>query len=83
MFQLPPSYEIEPAELALVKCTKCARITSQEFIKIAPVYKPPVFVEEDYKVTVLPDTPPSPLELLKLTKRLSLCTACGTMRLTN
>jgi len=55
-------------EVANVKCSVCKLSTTQEFIKIVPL---------DMNLQV------EPMEVLKLAKRLSLCTNCGTLRLTN
>lgn len=49
------------------KCNVCKKPTEQEFIKITP----------------LVETEADPMELLKLTKRLIICTECGTLRLIN
>lgn len=72
MFQLPPLDEVDPPELASVKCTKCDAITDHEYIKIQPE-----FVDSTEPYTT------DPMALLKMTKRLSICTNCGTLRLTN
>lgn len=73
MFQLPQLNE--PAELASVKCPHCKEVTPTEWIKVQP----------DWVTTT--DDPfndgPDYIEILTLTKRLSLCTKCGNMRLTN
>lgn len=58
----------QSVEVANVKCTTCGKATSQEFVKVIPL---------DMSLQA------EPLETLKLAKRLSLCTNCGTLRLTN
>lgn len=72
MFLLPDLSTVEPAESVSLKCTTCKVLTKHDFVKIQPEHVP-----------TDPEKNPSPLELLKLTKRLSMCTECGTLRLTN
>lgn len=74
MFQLPQLNE--PAELASVKCPQCKEVTPTEWIRISPEW---IEGPSTDVTTVIPN----PMDLLKLTKRLSLCTNCGNMRLTN
>lgn len=69
MFQLPPLDEVQPPTSSSIKCTKCEKITDHEWVKIQP------HVEDLNSI--------EPMDLLKMTKRLSICTTCGTMRLTN
>lgn len=71
MFQLPDFSEIPPPESSLVKCTKCDEITRIEWVKIQP--------QPDELTLDSADL----MDLLKMTKRLSMCTDCGTLRLTN
>lgn len=72
MFQLPDFSEVPPPESSSVKCTKCEAITTHEWIKVQPHFNDSL---EPYTV--------DPMALLKMTKRLSMCTECGTLRLTN
>lgn len=53
---------------ALVKCGKCDTVTEHTTVKITPL-------------TINPAN--NPLEILKLAKRLTMCTHCGNLRLTN
>lgn len=74
MFQLPPLDEVDPPELASVKCTKCDAVTDHEYVKINPV------VDDLANLDAAGITP---VEFMKMSKRLSICTNCGTLRLTN
>lgn len=49
------------------KCTTCKVPTEKQWIKVTPI----------------PMGNPNPMEVLKLTKRLIMCTQCGTFQLTN
>ena len=54
-------------ELVLTKCPTEKSVTEQEFVVLEVTTTEPV----------------EPLELLKLNKRLVICTSCGTIRLIN
>lgn len=56
-------------ESLLAKCTTCDKKTEKHWVKIQP--------------EALDTSEPYPLEVLKLTKRLIMCTHCGTLQLTN
>lgn len=58
---------LEGSQFASVKCTECKAVTVHEWIKVTPV---PVLTTD-------------PMELLKLTKRLTLCTQCGLIKTIN
>lgn len=66
LFRLPPNVDSGPErKSASVKCSECKVITAQEWVKLTPAETAPV----------------DPMELLKLSKRLTVCTVCGTMKL--
>lgn len=56
-----------PVESFSTKCPTCKEMTHHIYTKIEP----------------LSDEPADPMEMLKLIKRLTLCTKCGTLRLIN
>lgn len=58
---------VEPSASVSTKCPTCKKVTQQEFLKVMP----------------MTDSPVDPMDQLKLTKRLVLCTECGTLRLIN
>lgn len=60
--------QLGESQPASVKCTKCETVTPHEWIKITPA---------------MGDVMIDPMELLKLTKRLTLCTQCGTLKTIN
>lgn len=55
------------SQFASVKCSECKSVTPHEWVKISP------------RSTFAVD----PMEILKLTKRLTLCTICGTLKVIN
>ena len=67
MYRLP----LEGVESVSTKCPVEKQITEQEYVKVTPVPETEPTTNEDA------------MNLLKLTKRLTLCTSCGTLRLIN
>lgn len=67
MFHLPYTDGV-PRESTTLKCTNCKETTEHESLKIVPV---PDDVSMD------------PLEVLKLSKRMVICTKCGLLKTVN
>lgn len=70
-YHLPEEHFQDVGESS-VKCTKCNTVTNHEWVKITP-FAAIVSEPNDF----------DSLEFMKLPKRLSICTKCGTLRLTN
>jgi hypothetical protein len=68
MYRLP----LEGVESVSTKCPTCKKPTENEYVTVTPM-------KDDYE----PGNNEDALNLLKLTKRLVLCTECGTLRLIN
>jgi hypothetical protein len=68
MYQIP-YLDGEEREEVTTKCTVCKEMTDQQFIKVVPMFD--AVTQDDV------------LNLLKLAKRLVVCTECGTLRLIN
>jgi hypothetical protein len=67
MYRLP----LEEVELVSTKCPTCKKPTENEYVTVTPTMYGETFTNDDA------------LNALKLTKRLVLCTECGTLRLIN
>lgn len=67
MFQFPAELHLDGPEIeyAKIKCTTCNLVTEHEWFEVAPQ----------------PCAPVEPLELIKLRKKILLCTQCGKLSL--